>query len=98
VTTISPFEDDLAGEARAKRAHELRKPTLERPLVLALDDDLRAVTEDDGAEAVPLRLVEVVAAENLGRGLREHRVERRQNRQLQGCLLPRELLQDRYRP
>ncbi len=65
-------------ELRLERLGQLGEVAVERLEVAALRVDLVAVAEDQGPEAVPLRLVQPALA--LGQGvarLREHRLERR---------------------
>ena len=60
--TISPSTTQPSGSAREQRVVQLGEVAVERPQVAALDVDLVAAAEDDGAEAVPLRLVEQAVA------------------------------------
>ena len=72
VETALGRDHDLAvdhatlGQVGAQRLDELGEVARERLLVAAADLDVVAVAEDDGAEAVPLRLVEEVARLRLG--------------------------------
>src|SRR5438128_12420072 len=78
-----PGEDhDLAVEHNAfrldalDRRHQLGEVASQWFLVAAVDDDLVAVFESDGAEAIPFRLVlPGVAAGQLRQYLRLHRTE-----------------------
>ncbi len=74
---------DAAGRERfAKRRDQLREVALQRPRVAALDPDIVALAEDDRPEPVPLRLVPPpVTARDLAFELRQHRGERRSERQ-----------------
>src|SRR2546427_10080981 len=61
---------------------ELREVTVERPQVTALEVEPVAIAEDDGPEAVPLGLEEPpLARGQLRRELREHRLDRRLDRE-----------------
>ena len=62
--TISPSRTKRAFRAahRAERRLELREVAVERLQVAGLDVELVAVAEDDGAEPVPLRLVDPARA------------------------------------
>jgi hypothetical protein len=81
-------DDDLAVDdapGRQVGAHgldDLREVARQRPLVAAAELDLVAVLEDDAAEAVPLRLVEVVPVGDVGDRLGEHRLDGRHDRQV----------------
>ena len=78
-------DDDLAvddavvrEDSRQQRVVQLGKVPIERPQVAALDEHLAAAAKDDGAKAVPLRLVEERAAGRQRVGeLREHRLDGR---------------------
>ena len=77
-------DDDLAvndavvREARQQRVVQLGKIPIERPQVAALDEHLAAAAKDNGAKAVPLRLVqERAAGRQRVRELGEHRLDRR---------------------
>jgi hypothetical protein len=78
------LDDDLSIEHAPFRKRgpewggQFRKVTIERLQVARLDVDLVAVTEDEGAEAVPLRFEQpaVVGWQVVG-GLGEHRFEGR---------------------
>ncbi len=51
--------DDAAGrERRQQQRVQLGEVAIERPQIAALDEDVGVAAEDDGAEAVPLRLEE----------------------------------------
>src|SRR5207253_10503807 len=71
--------DDLAVEHESlgrdgeQRLHELREVARERPVVAAPQVDGVAAAEREAAEAVPLRLVEVVADRELTGELAVHR-------------------------
>ena len=89
VQPVAARDDDLAvdhallGQVRLHRGDDLGEVAGQRPLVAAAELDLVAVAEDDAAEAVPLRLVEQpVAGGQLGRGLGQHRLHRREQRQI----------------
>src|SRR4029079_59879 len=81
-------DDDLAihhaalGERGAEGAEDLREVAGHRPLVPAPELHALAVAKDDGAEAVPLGLVDDVARRReLADQLREHRRDRRLDRE-----------------
>ena len=78
--------DDAAVRAggRANIVVELGKVPVERPQVAALNEDVAAAAEDDGAKPVPLRLVQKVAGRHLGRELGEHRLDGRSDGKLRG--------------
>ena len=59
---------------------QLGEVAVERPQVAALDEDVGVAAEDDGAEAVPLRLEQEVArvGQRLGQ-LGQHRLDRRRD-------------------
>ena len=85
---IAVGHDDLAvddapvGEPLAKGFEELGEVAVERLLVAARELDVVAVAEHDAAKAVPLRLEQpAVARRNLARELRQHRLDRRGQRQ-----------------
>ena len=67
---------------------ELGEVAIERPQVAALDEDVAAAAKHDGAEAVPLRLVEERAAgrELVGQ-LRQHRLDRRLDAEAAGRIV-----------
>src|SRR5918911_5193274 len=75
--------DDLAveceavGGQRPQRRDKLGEVPRERTLVAAAQVDVVAVTKDEAAETVPLRLVEVAVARQLALEPREHRLQRR---------------------
>src|SRR5436309_15814786 len=70
------------GEARAQLRLELREVSVERPQVAALEVEPVAIAEDDGPEAVPLGLEEPpLARGQRRRELREHRLDRRLDRE-----------------
>ena len=56
---------------------QFREVAIERPQIAALDEDLGAAAKDDGAKAVPLRLVEVRSDREIAGELGEHRLDRR---------------------
>ena len=87
--TVGVGHDDLAvddaslGQRVEQLRDQLREVAVERALVAARQLDLVAVTEDDAAEAVPLRLVEqAVSRRDRPRQLRQHRQDRRHHREL----------------
>src|SRR5687768_723959 len=67
---------DNAGRQRTQeRIVEFRKVAIQRPQVAALDVEIGVAAKDDGAEAVPLRLVKKPAAgRQLRRQLGQHRL------------------------
>ena len=65
------------GEALEKDGVELGKISIERPQIPALNEDVAAAPEHDGAEAVPLRLVEEITRRHIGHELGEHRLDGR---------------------
>jgi hypothetical protein len=71
--------DDATGrEGRPDRIGELREVAVQRLEVTTLDQDLVAVTEDDGPEPVPLRFVEpAIAVGQAIRRLGQHGLKRR---------------------
>ena len=80
-------DHDLAVEDRAGRQAgqegvvQLWKVAIERPQVAALDEDLVRAAKDDGAKAVPFRLVEErVAGREIRGDFREHRLDGRGDR------------------
>src|SRR5438094_235937 len=77
-------EDAALGQVRAQRDLELRKIPPERLQVATLDQHVVAALPHERAEAVPFWLVEptVTCGEAIGE-LREHRRDRRLERQLQ---------------
>ena len=76
--TISPSSDAVRPGAAKQRVVQVGKVAIERPQIAALDEHVVAAAKDDGAKAVPLRLVEEpVAGGKLRRELREHRLDRR---------------------
>ncbi len=83
IETVRRGDDDLAvddaavRQAQRQRVVQLGEVAIERPQVAALDEHLLAATEHDGAEAVPLRLVEEGAVRDLLGQLGEHRLDRR---------------------
>src|SRR6185436_3692443 len=78
-------DDAALRQARAEVLVQLREVAVERAQVAALDVDVVAVAEHDRAEAVPLRLEEpAVPRGQLGRELREHRLDRRRYRKPRG--------------
>jgi hypothetical protein len=60
-------DDDLAvddatgGQQTKQRLVQLGKVAVQRPQIAALDEHIVITSKDDGAEPVPLRLVEQVA-------------------------------------
>ncbi len=84
---------DLAVDHRPLREvgqhglHQLREVAGHRALVAAADLHLGAVPEDDRAEAVPLRLVELAGGDG-GLGLGQHRLDRRHHGQVHPAILP----------
>src|SRR4051812_27737716 len=74
------------GQLREQRLAQFGEVAQQRLLVAALQVEVVAVTKHHATEAVPLRLEDVaVALGNLARQLREHRLERRLNRQHQSA-------------
>ena len=75
-------DDAPVGQSLEERLEQLGEVAVERPLVAAGELDLVAVAEHDAAEAVPLRLVQPpVAGRDLAGELRQHRLDRRGQRQ-----------------
>ena len=71
------------GQAGEEHLVQLGKVPVEGPQVAALDEDVPAAAEDDGAEPVPFRLVEeAVAHRKFGRELRQHRLDGRRDGKL----------------
>ena len=82
--TISPSSTARSRQRCAQRRLQLGEVAAQRLQVAALDVDLVAVAEHQRAKAVPLRLVQpAVALGDLGRQLREHRLDGRRDGQLQ---------------
>ena len=80
--TISPSTTQRSGRLACKNGLELGEVAVERLQVAALDVQPVVVAEHDRAEAVPLRLEQpAVARRQLGRELREHRLDRRRDRE-----------------
>ena len=80
--TISPSSTQPSGSRSSKRLVQLGKVAVERPQVAALDEHVARAAKDDRAKAVPLRLVEkAVAGGQLVGELREHRLDRRRDRE-----------------
>ena len=78
--TISPSITHPSGSAGEKQVVQLREVAIQRPQVAALDEDVVAAAIDDGAKAVPLGLVEQIAARRQRVGqLGQHRLDRRRN-------------------
>src|SRR5215203_490840 len=81
VEVFATSDDELAIEheplvrQRQQGVDDLGEVARERPLVAAAQVNLAAIAEREAAEAVPLRLVEVVAARQLAREPRQHRRE-----------------------
>ena len=74
-------DDGALREVLPKWIDQVGEVARERALVAAADLDVVTVAEHDGTEAVPLRLVEVVAGRELTRELRQHRRNRRGHRE-----------------
>ena len=88
VEAAGSSDDDLAidhgplGEGRPKRRLELGEVAVQGSQVAALHEELVAIPEDDGPEAVPLGLVGPAGPVGQRRlGLRQHRRERRRERE-----------------
>src|SRR4051794_27480487 len=84
VEAPAPEHDELAVEdgrpgQPLERSDDLREVAAERPPVPALQLDGASVAEGEAAKPVPLRLVEVLAARELARQAREHRLDRRRD-------------------
>src|SRR3990172_10912549 len=93
VEAVRPRDDDLPVDDAAVRevclegGRELREVAVERLQVAALDERLIAVAEDDRTETVPLGLEEpAIALGERGGWLRQHRLDRRLEGQVQGHL------------
>ena len=68
------IEDTFCGELFAKRVEHLRKVAVQGFLIAALYEDVISVTKDKDAKAIPLRLIDPVAAlRDLIDALGEHR-------------------------
>jgi 5'-3' exonuclease len=87
VEPVRRRDDDLAvddrtiGQPGDKRRVQLGEIAVQRPQIPALDEDVVSTAKDDRAEAVPLRFVQkLVTLGQVGRQLREHRLDRRFNR------------------
>src|SRR5207249_11729245 len=79
---VLPVDDAARGKAGQEGRLELWEVTIEGFQVAALKVDTVAVAEHDGAEPVPLRLEEpAIALGQLRRGRRQHRLERRLDRE-----------------
>src|SRR6266571_8226034 len=77
-----PVDDAARGKAGQKGRLELGEVTIEGFQVAALKVETVAVAEHDGAEPVPFRLEEpAIALRQLRRGLRQHRLDRRLDRE-----------------
>ena len=75
-------EHDLVRCLREQRFAHLREIAEQRLLVAALQVEVVAVTEHDAAEAVPLRFEQEVGLwRHVARQLRQHRLERRADRE-----------------
>ena len=59
--TISPSSTQRAGSCARKRLDQLGKIAVQRFFVAALDQDLVAIAEDQGAKAVPFRFEDPVS-------------------------------------
>ena len=71
-------DDAAVGQVLEKDVVELRKVTIERTKIAALDEDFSPTFEDDRAEAVPLRLEKKAALTRDGLGdPGEHWLDRR---------------------
>jgi len=87
-------QDDLAvddatwGQLGADGLDDLREVARQRPFVAAADLDFVTVAEHDGAEPVPLRLVEH-PGRDLARQPGQHRLDRRHDGQLHRWAQPR---------
>src|SRR5215210_3601070 len=69
-------EHELVLRQRQQRLDDLGEVACEWPLVAAAQVDLAAIAEHQAAEAVPLRLVEVVAPRQFARQARQHRADK----------------------
>ena len=88
-------DDDLAVEdtawwqQRLEALLELGKVAIERTQIAALDEQARRPAEDNRAKAIPLRFVKKsLAFRQRVDGLREHRLDRRLDREaIRACLV-----------
>ena len=75
--------DDVERQRREQRVLELGDVTIERAKIAALDEERGASAEHDGAESVPLGLVEIGPGRRQIVGqLREHGLDRRRDREI----------------
>jgi hypothetical protein len=80
-----PIDDAVPRQAGEQGVVQLRKIAIQWTEVPALDEEVRTALEDDGAEAVPLRLVEEgIARRQNGGNLGEHGLDRGSDRELSG--------------
>ena len=84
--------DDTTFRKRGReRLDELRKVPVHRLLIATLQQDLVAIPKDERAESVPLRFeLPSLAFRQRFRGVRQHRSERRHDRQFHARMLPAE--------
>ncbi len=85
------IEHTFCGELRAKGIEHLGEVAVQGFLIAALDEDLISIAEYEDAEAVPLGLIDPVAAgRNLIDALCEHRQEGRVDGKIHVCRLLRD--------
>ncbi len=77
-----PVDDAPGRKPLAEDRMEIGKIAVERPQIAALDVDVRRLAEDEGAEAIPFRLVEkALALRQRVSHLGQHRLDRRRDRE-----------------
>ncbi len=82
-------DDTASRQSRQQRRMEIRKVSIQRPQIAALDVEFAVVAKDDRAEAVPLGLIEEAgAAGHSVHELGEHRLDWRLNQEAHKSTLP----------